>query len=235
VKRAEPSHDKGRSAPISRRAAIVGAGFSLTAGAAALVTPHRHEGTLGLARLEDLVPTAVGTWREAPGSRLILPDAEQLPSPYDQVLTRSFMAPSQPTIMFLVAYGAAQSGLMKVHRPEVCYRSSGFSIRDDRPIDVSLESRPAIAAKSFLAVRQDRAEHVLYWTRISDMFPRDLASQRLVMLKQGIAGLIPDGVLVRCSTLASDRDAELDALVNFVRALVASAPPRGRSLLIGRV
>jgi hypothetical protein len=40
-------------------------------------------------------------------------------------------------------------------------------------------------------------------------------------------------VLVRCSTLAGDPQAGQAAMAAFARALVASADPLGRALLIG--
>ncbi len=218
---------------VSRRSVALGIGFIAIAGAAAAVTPRRHERSLGDARLADVVPMRVAPYQATPGGSLVLPEDEQPTNVYDQVLGRTYTAASLPGIMLLIAYGAAQSGLMKVHRPEVCYASAGFSIQNPRPVDIPLGSGAPIAATTFLAVRGDRDEQVLYWTRISNAFPRDLTGQRLVMLERGVTGIIPDGVLVRCSTLTSDtRTGEL-AMANFARALVASADPLGRALLIG--
>jgi EpsI family protein len=218
---------------VSRRSLFLGAGFLAVAAAAFVVTPRRHEQTLGRSRLADVVPQRLGPWSPAPNGGLILPDADQPGDVYDQVLARTYVAANLPPMMLLVAYGAAQSGLMKVHRPETCYTSSGFAIRDDRAIDVPLVDGGAIAARTFLASREDRAEQVLYWTRISDTFPRDLASQRLVMLELGIRGIIPDGILVRCSTLGADGAKGEKALLGFVETLIANAGPAGRGFLIG--
>ena len=166
---------------ISRRSVALGIGFVATAGIAAAVTPRRHERSLGGARLDDVVPAQVASYQAVPGGSLVLPEDEQPTNVYDQVLGRTYTSASLPGIMLLIAYGAAQSGLMKVHRPEVCYASGGFSIHDDRPVDIPLGAGAPIAAKTFLAVRGDRAEQVLYWTQISNAFPRDLTGQRLVM------------------------------------------------------
>ena len=222
-----------RSENISRRSLFVGAGFATVACGALAITPRRHERTLGRSRLEDVIPVQVGPWRVAAGQGLVLPDAGQPSDVYDQVSARAYLGPALPTMMLLVAYGAAQSGLMKVHRPEVCYASSGFSILDDRATDIPSATGEIIAAKSFLAVREDRTEQVLYWTRISNAFPRDLTAQRLVMLNLGVRGVIPDGVLVRCSTFGADVANGKTALLTFVRNLLASAGPAGRDILIG--
>jgi EpsI family protein len=217
---------------ITRRSMALGVGFAVTAGIAAAVTPRRHEQSMGGARLDDVVPTRAGPYQAGEAGPLILPEQQQLTDVYDQVLTRTYAAQGLPMIMLLIAYGAAQSGLMTVHRPEVCYASAGFSIRNDRPTDIPLGLAAPVAAKGFLAVRQDRVEQVLYWTRISDAFPRNINAQRLVMLERGLSGVIPDGVLVRYSTLGADLAAQ-PAMKSFARALVASAGPVGRSLLVG--
>ena len=219
---------------ISRRSLFVGGGFAAVAGAAFAVTPRRHEATLGHSRIADVIPTQVGPWSLVQNGAMVLPDADQQPSDvYDQVLARTYVGANLPPMMFLVAYGAAQSGLMKVHRPEVCYASSGFAIGGDRAVDVPLAGGGPIAARSFVASREDRDEQVLYWTRISDKFPRDLTSQRLLMLEMGVRGVIPDGVLVRCSTFARDASDAQAAILAFVKALLASVGPAGRALLVG--
>ncbi len=217
---------------ITRRSMALGVGFAVAAGVAATVTPRRHEQSIGTARLADVAPTRAGPYEVAEASQLILPEQQTFSDVYDQVLARTYAAQGLPMIMLLIAYGAAQSGLMTVHRPEVCYASAGFSIRNDRPTDIPLGLAAPVAAKGFLAVRQDRVEQVLYWTRISDAFPRNINAQRLVMLERGLSGVIPDGVLVRCSTLGSAAGGP-QAMQLFARALVASASPVGRALLIG--
>jgi EpsI family protein len=232
------SRFEGRGTPtpgdqISRRSLLVAGGFLSVAAGALAVTPRRHEQVIGGRRLADIIPAQVGSWAVAPGGALILPVADQARDVYDQVLARTYVTGASSPVMLLVAYGAAQSGLMKVHRPEICYAGSGFSIREKHAVDVPLVGDRPIAASSFLAAREDRTERVLYWTRISDAFPRDLISQRLVMLESGLRGVIPDGVLVRCSAMSTDAETGEKALLAFVEALIASAGSTARHLLIG--
>jgi EpsI family protein len=220
---------------VSRRSLLVGGGLALTAVAAAAATPRRHEQMLGRTRLQDVITAQVGPWSSRVNGSLILPDdADQPHDFYDQVFSRSYVAQGLPVIMLVIAYGAAQSGMMKVHRPEVCYASAGFSIHDLRPADVPQGAAPAITGQSFLAQRQDRVEQVLYWTRISDSFPRNLTAQRLVMLERGLHGVIPDGVLVRISTLGNSLASGHGAMEAFAQNLIVSASPLGKSILLGR-
>ena len=222
-----------QSPDLSRRHLIIGSACLGTAGVAAVLTPRRHEAIAGSAKLGDIVPRQVAGWASQPSSALILPETEQPDSVYDQVLTRTYFAPGSPAIMLLIAYGAAQSGLMKVHRPEVCYASSGFSVGPISPADVSVGGQ-TVAAETFAAHRQDRAEQVVYWTRVSNGFPRDLTAERWLVLVRGAQGLIPDGILVRASVLGVGPQA-VNELRRFLTALVSTASGVERDVLIGRV
>jgi EpsI family protein len=152
-------------------------------------------------------------------------------SAYDQVFTRRFAAPTGPDIMLLIAHGAAQSGLMRIHRPEVCYSSEGFRIEGLHDVDLAIASPRVIPAQIFTGVRDDRVERVLYWTRIASFFPRDLTAQRLIMLKLGLAGMIPEGVLVRISAQAAGE--ATPALEAFAKDLVRRSTPQAQALLLG--
>jgi hypothetical protein len=80
-------------------------------------------------------------------------------------------------------------------------------------------------------VREDRVESVLYWTRIAGFFPRTLTAQRLAMLKLGLEGVIPDGVLVRISALGDSQ--VTPTLAQFADDLVRQSGAQARALLLG--
>jgi EpsI family protein len=216
---------------VSRRALMLGLGSAATAGVAGLMTPRHYEPGANRIRLDDAVPTTVGPWRAQTSGVFILPEDTAAASAYDQIVTRRFAAATGPDIMLLIAAGAAQSGLMRVHRPEVCYASAGFRIRGLHDVDLRVSPAKAIPAQAFTGVRDDRVEDVLYWTRIAGFFPRTLMAQRLVMLRLGLQGLIPDGVLVRISAL--DAEGAAPALLQFAADLVRQSGAGGRALLLG--
>ncbi len=216
---------------LSRRALMLGLGAAGAAGAAALLTPRHYEPGLNRVHLDDLVPNAVGPWQAEPTGAFILPADGSVSNFYDQVITRRFTAPNSPDIMLLIAHGAAQSGLMRVHRPEICYGAAGFKILDLHSLDLPVGPHRSIAAQTFVGVRDDRVENVLYWTRIDRFFPRNLMDQRVTMLKLGLQGLIPDGVLVRISALGEEETGP--ALMQFARDMVGGSGPAERTLLLG--
>jgi EpsI family protein len=208
---------------------MIGLGSAATAGVAGLMTPRYYEPGVSRVRLEDVVPTSIGPWRAQTSGAFILPEDTAAATAYDQIFTRRFAAPTGPDIMLLIGHGAAQSGLMRVHRPDTCYASAGFQIRGLHNVAVEVAPAAAIPAQAFVGVRDDRVESVLYWTRIAGFFPRTLTAQRLVMLKLGLLGLIPDGLLVRISAQGDDAS----ALAPFASELVHQSGAAGRALLLG--
>jgi EpsI family protein len=216
---------------ISRRTLMLGVGAAATAGVAGLMTPRHYEPGVNQIHLEAAIPTSVGPWQARPAGAFILPEDGAAASAYDQIVTRTFVAASGPDIMLLVAHGAAQSGLMRVHRPEVCYASAGFQIQGLHSLDLAVAPGQTIAAQTFIGQREDRVENVLYWTRIGGFFPRNVMDQRIDMLKLGLEGLIPDGVLVRMSALGEGETAP--ALTLFAAEMVRGSGPAERALLLG--
>ena len=217
----------------SRRAVIIAGFFAVTAGAAAALTPRFHERFLVGVKLGDVIPQKVGAWSAVDGGSVVVPEQAEATSVYDQVLTRSFVAPGQPAVMLLIAYGGAQSGLMKVHRPNVCYETNGFKIGALSPAQVHLSNGRTVPSERFIATRSDRIEQVLFWTRIGSGFPVTLDEQRWMTLQEGFKGLIPDGVLVRMSTIGPDAVASRKALDTFASALVNESGAQAKALLVG--
>ena len=219
-------------AGANRRMVLAGGALAVAGAAGVALTPRRRAVLLGSAKLSDVLPRAVGPWSVAQGVDAILPDSQPADF-YDQVATRDFAADGLPPIMLLTAYGAAQRGLIRVHRPEVCYESAGFILENPRDYVVPLGAGQAIPARTFIADRQDRREQVLFWIRVGQSLSLQTREQKLAMLERGLEGVIPDGVLVRVSTLWPDATQGLRALTAFSQALVVGAPARLREILVG--
>ena len=113
----------------SRRQFLIGAGC-LTAAAVAFVRkPRAEQAFLGSAQLEDLVPHQFAGWQFVTASGLVLPPQDQLKSKiYHQLVTRVYNRSGGPSVMLLIAYGGSQDGVIQIHRPEICYPASGFTL-----------------------------------------------------------------------------------------------------------
>lgn len=219
---------------LTRRQLLIGAALLGTVGFSELYTPRRSAPRLTDARFEALFPHQVGKWQYLSASGLILPPQDQLSRTlYEQLLTRVYSASGQSPVMLVLAYSSTQEGRLQVHRPEVCYPAAGFQIVHNEERDVPLPGGRILPARFLIAERGDRHECIVYWTRVGTALPTRWRDQRLAMAKANLKGYVPDGLLGRASVISADPAAAWRDLVAFIDALVSSAPPPGRQLLIG--
>lgn len=185
--------------------------------------------------LARIVPHSVGPWKSSAANRLLIPTAEVTEETgYDDLLTRYFIDESGRTIMFLVAYGRAQSGGAQLHRPEACYPAAGFTLFDSRRLSVATPGGAEISGRALTAIRPGRIEQILYWSRVGTAFPTDSVSQSLATIRQTLGGTAPDGALVRMSMLGADRASALTLLRHFATMLLHQPKSSLRRLLTGR-
>ena len=138
-------------------------------------------------------------------------------------------------MMLSMAYDSSQGGMLQVHRPEVCYPASGFRLTRTELHPIVRAGAPTIPARSFTASSDTRVEQVLYWTRIADMLPTGWTVQRIDIMRSNLAGMIPDGLLVRFSTALVEPEPAFAALERFARELLVAVGPAGRRQLLGAV
>ena len=216
----------------SRREILIGAACLATAAVAFARLPRHHVAYLGEGKLEQLVPVRFAGWEFATQSGLVLPPEDQLKDQiYSQLLTRTYTRSNGSEIMLLIAYNAAQDGVVQIHRPEVCYPASGFRLIENQIHSTRLSDTIVIPARYLMAENAVRREKIVYWTRVGNDFPRKWAEQRLSVFEQNLLGDIPDGLLIRISSVSQEIDA--DALDQFARDLFANLAPAMQMVLGG--
>lgn len=218
-----------------RREILASLALIATAGAAMAFRPRAQPLPFGRDALTRAIPNRIGRYQFAEASGLVLlPEGDVGGQTYVDVLTRTYVAPGLAPVMLLIAYGQSQGAGMAVHRPEDCYPAAGFAIGPTAPVPLTgLTGRREEAA--FLTAHRDRrTEHIYFWTRIGEYFPATALDQRLVLIRENLAGRLPLGVLVRLSILGENADAALDQLSAFNAALVGGLEGAGRHLLLGR-
>lgn len=184
--------------------------------------------------LDSLLPDRVGSWQRSSADGVLIPQADVAgSSPYDDLATRYYTSASAPAVMLLVAYGGMQTGDVQLHRPEVCYPAAGYRISHGHDVALGLAPELVVAARTLTARTPDTTERILYWSRVGHAFPTSSASQRLEVFRQSLTGPVPDGCLVRMSTVVDEDDA-LPVLRDFARELVATPSAELRRLLVGR-
>lgn len=216
----------------TRREILMGAALLGAAALAYARKPREHEQWLGTAKLDTLVPGAFAGWRYQTSSGLVLPPPDQLRDAiYSELLTRTYMREDGTGVMLLIAYSKAQDGVLQVHRPEVCYPASGYTLTRVDPAQIHLARNLEVSGRYIVAENEARREQLIYWTRLGSHFPTRWAEQRLAVIRENLAGIIPDGVLVRISSVAPG-DA-LPLLEGFAASMFASVNAQMRRVLVG--
>ena len=223
--------EKGR-AILGRRELVLGAMFGGIAGVAWARLPTEQLNLLGSDKLENLVPKSFGGWDFAAASGLVVPPEDQLSdSLYSQLLTRVYSDGKNAPVMLLAAHSGGQTGILQVHRPEVCYSASGFTLSEVTRGPILLGNR-ALPALRLEASTEGFDEHIIYWTRVGRDLPANWTEQRLSTARQNLRGLVPDAILVRISMRSSDRAGSYVLLEDFVRSMIAAVSPDRRSVFI---
>ncbi|GGX82231.1 EpsI family protein [Massilia dura] len=185
--------------------------------------------------LETQIPQAFGEWRLDPTviPLQVDPDTQaRLNRIYNQTLSRTYINREGARVMLSMAYGGDQSDQMGLHKPETCYTAQGFDVRSNVPAEVQLQ-QGVLPVRNLLAVAGGRSEPITYWVTIGDKVTRSGIDQRIQELRIGLTGTIPDGMLVRVSTIDTDTTRAFGIHKDFVRSLIASLPPQERTRLIG--
>lgn len=221
---------------LFRRNLLLGGMFLATAAAAFGRMPRERVVAVTRPDVNDVIPSAVPGWTAMPDEGAVLPSEDErkaAAAAYEDQVSRSYTNGVDPTIMFVLAYDRQQSGMLMVHRPESCYPGSGFTITADHVADIPL-SRTLIARGRFLSTRRDdRIEQVLYWTRLGNHFPNSWDEERQDLALQNLAGISPDGALVRLSCISVDVARSKSYLTAFAQKLYNSCGRDGRALLGG--
>lgn len=210
--------------------------MALAAAAAwALAPTERMADGRGKLELEQAIPSAFGEWRVSPlvVPLTVAPDVQaELDKIYDQILSRTYVNGRGDAVMLSIAYGGTQNRSMQVHRPEVCYPAQGFQIGDVEKGSLRAGAQE-LPVMRLLARQGARTEPITYWIRIGDRVVRGNVEVGLARLAYGLGGRVPDGLLVRVSTISRDIDRAYKVQNDFAAALLAALPPDTRSLLVG--
>lgn len=227
----DPGEIRGRTS-LDRRKVLLGLGMAAVSGVAYARLPVPNRPPLEADAFEGLIPDKIGEWRFMTESGLVLPPSDALSDRlYDNLVTRAYANPAGQTLMMLIAYNNRQDGILQIHRPEICYPAGGYTLTETRAVDVALGAGGVLPAHAFIAKSRQRDEAVLYWTRVGETFPQRWVEQRLSVASANLKGVIPDGLLVRISTLGDDFATQFPVMRGFIADLAEASSPRLAQLL----
>ena len=222
----------------SRRDLVLGAACLAGAGLAFALEPRRYVSLMPHARLEQIAPTAFGTWTSRDVTDLVAPKTEgSLESRlYDQTLERIYTdAVSGAQLMVLLAHGDTQSNELQLHRPEVCYPAFGFAISASRQYPLPIATRAPLPVRSLVADAPGRRETIIYWTRLGEFLPTSEGEQRLDRVKTALHGVVSDGMLARFSLVGDDAAAAVQTIEGFIVTFLRAVSPEHRAAFVGTV
>jgi len=189
--------------------------------------------------LEKAIPRQFGEWKYVPSVGLVTPtdapDADRRGSGiYSQEVARGYADRAGNVVMLLVAYGPVQDGRLKAHFPEVCYNAAGFRVSAKITAGVTYQDGAAPLILSRLtAVKERRFEPISYWMRVGNDVATGVFDRQMARLKYGLRGLIPDGALIRVSTVGLAEDVSYRLQDQFIRDLITAVPPENRKFFVG--
>jgi EpsI family protein len=187
--------------------------------------------------LEETIPEQFGDWHIDPSIVPVdpSPDVEaRLDEIYSQTLARTYANSQGQRIMLSIAYGADQSGDgNQVHRPEFCYTAQGFQLLSSE-IGRLITDYGSLPVRRLLAKQGPRNEPITYWITIGDKATLPGFRRKINQLAYGLSGTVPDGMLVRVSSISSNTEAAYELHAEFVRDMLASMDPQSRIRTAGR-
>ena len=185
--------------------------------------------------LETMIPQRFGDWKvdETIVPLQVSPDLQAaLNKVYNQTLSRTYVNSKDERIMLSIAYGTDQSDNVQVHLPEGCYRGQGFAI-SKKTESVMQTLFGNIPVAQLVATREAREEPITYWVLVGGQIARDNWEMKKAKLKFALKGEVPDGILIRVSSITSDPKRGYELQREFSEAMLAALPAKYRSRLIG--
>lgn len=215
------------------RAAWLSIPLLAAAGAAMALQPGQQAaGQKPRLDLETAIPKEFAGWQQAGSLIAVAPKADAT-TPYSQTLVRTYVDGEGRRVMLAIAYGDRQLGdAMQAHRPEYCYKAQGFNV--GAAMDGHLEtSHGTLPMRRLHAHRQGRSEPVSYWMTVGSQATLPGLERKLAQIRQALSGTVPDGMLVRVSSIDDRPEVAYAVHDRFVIGLLSALSEADRVRLAG--
>ena len=185
--------------------------------------------------LAAMVPTHFGGWQEELNLSAQVVNPQQkavIDQIYSQTLSRTYANAQGYRIMLSIAYGKDQSDALQLHKPEICYPAQGFTLAANQRGTLDLLGRP-ISAVRIDTILGRRHEPVTYWMVMGDHIDKGGLDKKLIELRYAINNRVPDGMLVRVSSIDAVTGNAYAMQNQFAAALVTAIAPEHRARFAG--
>jgi EpsI family protein len=185
--------------------------------------------------LAAMVPSTFGDWHEEVNlaAQVVNPQQRDLLSKiYSQTLSRTYANTQGYRVMLSIAYGKNQSDALQLHKPEICYPAQGFILLTTQRGPIDLLGKPVFATKLATSLGM-RYEPITYWTVVGDHVVTGGNNKKWTELRYALHNRIPDGMLVRVSSIDKDSANAYAVQNQFATAMVAAIAPDNRMRFAG--
>jgi EpsI family protein len=189
--------------------------------------------------INEAIPASFSNWSSEENMFAIVasPDLEaNLAVLYDQYFDRVYKNDLGESTFLTLTYGRTQTGDQKAHRQEFCYSAQGFQIISSEIKTVEVSGN-AIDVVHLVTRKGRRIELVTYWFTMGDYVAIDRLERLMVQSRYAIQGYVPDGFLVRISTIEDSvtmTDSVFAEHLVFANELFSSSTFDNRINLIGK-
>ncbi len=121
---------------------------------------------------------------------------------------------------------------LQAHKPEVCYPAQGFVLHKNDPGQLAT-AFGAVPVRRLFTTLGARQEPLTYWFTVGDTAVQSKLQKRLLDLRFGLTGVLPDGMLFRVSSIDPDQARAYQLQDHFVVQLLESVSPADRKRLSG--
>lgn len=177
--------------------------------------------------LEATFPLQIGDWKQnrQAGTVIVSPEVKaSVARLYAETLERIYTNSHGEQIMLSVAYGSHQQGnTLQAHRPEFCYQAQGFVLLNAANEDVRLTDS-MFEVRRLLVQNRDRFESVTYWMTVGSSPVLPGLTRKIAQIRHGLSGEIPDGMIVRISSLGRNSDHAFATHQAFMKDLQQTLP-----------
>lgn len=221
--------------PIAKNFLLLALMVAASGLAVAVRPTHRIANQAERLSLEAIIPAQFDGWQidktivpvePAPELRAVIA------ATYSQTLSRTYVHPSGAHVMLSLAYGENQDEDKSTHRPEVCYPAQGFDLISSRAETLNLFGR-TVPLHRVIAKQGARNEPISYWVVVGDQITEFGIKHKLTTLKYGITGRIPDGMLIRVSSIDRDEKHAFQQQDKFIHSLLSAMSEKDQIRLLG--
>jgi EpsI family protein len=151
----------------------------------------------------------------------------------NDVLFRTYQRGDGKVIMLAIAYGADQKQNFSIHVPEGCYRAAGSDVTSIGVVNDA--DIPGLELKKLLIKDKEKTEPMQYWIVLNGRVITSHFERKIKQIYYSLFNVQAGGVLVRVSSLSSDKDFQKDYEIqrSFINELYNKVNPELRKVLFG--